>query len=106
MQYLCHVRASRSLRFVSVRALCLFVLLLLVKLQVLQHGAGIADLERVGVGVLDEVGLDEELLHLHVVDDGGVAPGAFAEAPVGRPRGGHSHAAGEEGSCDKKATVA
>ena len=75
-----------------------FFVLVLDGFQVLHHGVSVADLERVRVRVLNEPRFYEQLLNLTVVDDGRVPPGALPETTVGRPRRGHSHAAGEKGS--------
>ena len=46
------------------------------------EASGGTHLERVGARVFDAAGLDEELLHLHVIEDGRVAP------PGGRTKRG------------------
>ena len=70
---------------------------LLLRLEVGEHGLGIRNLEGIGARVLlHRAALDEELLHLHVVDDGSVAPGALAKAAFCVPCAAHAHSACEE----------
>ena len=67
-------------------------------LEVLEDVFGVRNFVRVGLGVLDEGSLDEDLLHLHVVENTGVSPGALAESTVLHPRAAHAHSTGEESS--------
>ena len=65
---------------------------LFLRREVLHHSVDVGDLKRVRTRVLgDGTSLDEDLLNLHVVDDGTVSPRTLSKTTLTVPSAAHAH---------------